>query len=83
MTLLIKTKPNCSKNYLLKPEQIQVLLFFKNWDQVEKAVKTMEDSAGSADNEMSIAADSIEFKLNKLSQTWVSFCPRYFISKIH
>lgn len=33
----------------------------------------MEDSAGSADNEMSIAADSIEFKLNKLSQTWVSF----------
>lgn len=45
----------------------------QNWDQVEKAVKTMEDSAGSADNEMSIAADSIEFKLNKLSQTWVSF----------
>ena len=41
----------------------------QNWDQVEKAVKTMEDSAGSADNEMSIAADSIEFKLNKLSQT--------------
>ena len=45
----------------------------QNWDQVEKAVKTMEDSAGSADNEMSIAADSIEFKLNKLSQTWVGF----------
>lgn len=58
---------------MLKPEQIPGAAILQNWDQVEKAVKTMEDSAGSADNEMSIAADSIEFKLNKLSQTWVSF----------
>lgn len=32
----------------------------------------MEGAAGSADAEMSIVEESIDFKLNKLQQTWVS-----------
>ena len=31
----------------------------------------MEGAAGSADAEMSIVEESIDFKLNKLQQTWV------------
>ena len=31
----------------------------------------MEDAAGSADAEMSIIEQSLEFKLNALKQTWV------------
>ena len=44
----------------------------KNFDQVDKALLTMENSAGSADAEMGIIQDSIEYKLNALKQTWVS-----------
>lgn len=33
----------------------------------------MEDSYGSADKEMSIIQDSMEYKMNALSQTWVGF----------
>ena len=44
----------------------------RNWEAVEKALKNMENSAGSADAEMEIIKDSIEYKLNYLKQTWVS-----------
>jgi TP901 family phage tail tape measure protein len=43
----------------------------KNFNQVEKALKEMEDAAGSADREMEIIRESISFKLNNLQQTWV------------
>ena len=42
-----------------------------NFDAAEKALREMEGAAGSADAEMSIVEESIDFKLNKLQQTWV------------
>lgn len=42
-----------------------------NFDEVERAMAEMEDAAGSADAEMEIIQDSIEYKLNALKQTWV------------
>ena len=42
-----------------------------NFDAVEKAMQTMEQAAGSADAEMSIIKESIEFKINAFKQTWV------------
>lgn len=43
----------------------------RNWEAVEKATEVMENSAGSAEREVGIASDSIEFKLNALKETWV------------
>ena len=42
-----------------------------NFDAAEKALREMEDAAGSADAEMSIIEDSLEYKINALKQTWV------------
>lgn len=42
-----------------------------NFDAAEKALREMENAAGSADAEMSIVEESIDYKLNKLEQTWV------------
>lgn len=42
-----------------------------NFDEVERALDTMEDAAGSSDREMSIIRDSISYKINNLKQTWV------------
>ena len=42
-----------------------------NFDAAEKALREMEGAAGSADAEMSIVEESMDFKLNKLQQTWV------------
>lgn len=42
-----------------------------NFDEVERAMAEMEDAAGSADAEMGIVEQSIEFKLNALRQEWV------------
>lgn len=36
----------------------------QNFDQVEEALRKMENSAGSADREMGIIEDSLEFKIN-------------------
>ena len=44
----------------------------QNFDQIDKALEKMENSAGAADKEMSIVEESIDFKLNALKQTWVS-----------
>lgn len=50
----------------------QVLAGVMNdFSQVDKALEKMEDAAGSADTEMEIIRDSIEFKLNAIKQTWV------------
>ena len=42
-----------------------------DFSSVEKAMNTMENAAGSADREMNIIRDSLEFKINALKQTWV------------
>lgn len=41
-------------------------------------MNTMANSAGSAENELSIATESIEFKLNALAQTWVGVAQNLF-----
>lgn len=43
----------------------------ENFSAAEQALKTMENAAGSSDAEMENIRQSIEFKLNSLSQTWV------------
>lgn len=43
-----------------------------NIDQVKKALLEMQNAEGSAANEMSIASDSITFKLNALQETWTN-----------
>jgi TP901 family phage tail tape measure protein len=42
-----------------------------NFEAADKALKEMEQAAGSADAEMSIIEESIEYKVNALKQTWV------------
>lgn len=42
-----------------------------NFEAVDKALYNMENAAGSADREMSVIQDSIDYKLNALKQTWV------------
>ena len=42
-----------------------------NFDAVLGALETMEASAGSADREMSIIEQSLDYKINSLKQTWV------------
>ena len=42
-----------------------------NFESAEKALKEMEQAAGSADAEMSIIEESIDYKLNALKETWV------------
>lgn len=41
----------------------------KNFDQVRAAIEVMENSAGSADKEMSVIMDSMDYKLNRLKET--------------
>ena len=50
----------------------------KNFDQVRAAIEVMENSAGSADREMSVIMDSLDFKLNRLSETSTSVAQNLF-----
>lgn len=43
----------------------------ENFAEVERAMQNMREAAGSAAAEMSIVEESIDYKLNKLEQTWV------------
>lgn len=43
----------------------------EDFSSVEDAMKTMEGAAGSADREMSIIQDSLEYKINALKNEWV------------
>lgn len=49
-----------------------------NFGQAEKAVKTMSESMGSAEAEMSKIEQSLEYKLNALKETWVSVSQNLF-----
>lgn len=44
-----------------------------NFEAAENAMNVMGDSAGSADEEMEIIKDSLEYKINSLKETWVGF----------
>ena len=49
-----------------------------NFDAVEKSLETMSKSAGNAEAEMSVIADSIEYKLNRLKETGVGIAQDLF-----
>ena len=40
-----------------------------NFDTVDKSIDTMADSAGNAENEMSIIMESLDYKINALKET--------------
>lgn len=42
-----------------------------DFSRVEKALETMQDADGSAERELGVVQDSIDYKLNALKQTWV------------
>jgi TP901 family phage tail tape measure protein len=42
-----------------------------DFSEVERAMGEMENSFGSADREMGIVEESIDYKLNRLKETWV------------
>ena len=42
-----------------------------NFSAAEKAIKDMDEAAGSSDAEMSIIEQSLEYKINALKETWV------------
>lgn len=50
----------------------------KNFDTVRESIETMEKSAGSADREMSVIMDSLDYKLNKLSETGTGIAQNLF-----
>lgn len=50
----------------------------KNFSAAEKAMNLMADSAGSADREMEVVTQSIEYKLNSLSETGTSVAQNLF-----
>lgn len=43
----------------------------QNFEAVRGSLETMENAAGSADREMSIVAETLNYKINALKQTWV------------
>ncbi len=50
----------------------------KNFSAAEMAINEMSNSAGNANAEMSVAVDSIEYKLNKLRETGVGISQNIF-----
>lgn len=49
-----------------------------NFEQAENTIKTMATSAGSAEAEMAKIAQSLEYKLNALKETWVGVAQNLF-----
>lgn len=49
-----------------------------NFEAAEKALVNMANSAGSADDEMSVIMDSLDYKINRLSETSVSVSQNLF-----
>lgn len=50
----------------------------QNMEAADKALDNMANSAGSAENEMSIIMDSLDYKLNRLSETGTSVAQNLF-----
>lgn len=43
----------------------------EDFSEVERAMSEVQQSAGSADNEMAIVEESLVYKINRLKETWV------------
>ena len=52
-----------------------------NFSAVESSLETMKESAGSADREMGIIEQSLEYKINKLKETGVGVFQNLFQRK--
>lgn len=50
----------------------------KNYESVRDSLEAMENSAGSADREMSIIENSLDYKINALKETWVGTVQEMF-----
>ena len=50
----------------------------KNFDAVRKSIEAMENSAGSADKEMSVIMDGLDYKLNRLKETGTGIAQNLF-----
>lgn len=50
----------------------------QNYEAIAKAIEEMKDAAGSSEREMSIIAQSLDFKLNRLSETGTSVAQNLF-----
>ena len=50
----------------------------RNWSAVEEAMKNMAGSMGSADREMEIIENSLDFRLNRLKETGVGIAQNLF-----
>lgn len=55
-----------------------VAAIISNFDAAEKSIQSMSQSTGNAEAEMSVVMDSLEYKLNKLSQTGVGISQNLF-----
>lgn len=42
-----------------------------DFSEVERAMSEMENAAGAADDEMKVIETSLDYRLNRLKQTWV------------
>ena len=49
-----------------------------NFKAAEKAMDNMANSAGSAEREMSVIMDSLDYKLNKNKETWIGVAQNLF-----
>lgn len=50
----------------------------QNYEAIASAIEVMEDAAGSADREMSVIMDSLDYKLNRLSETGTGISQNLF-----
>ena len=55
-----------------------IAAILNNFSAVESSLETMKDSAGSADREMGIIEQSLEYKINKLKETGVGVFQNLF-----
>lgn len=58
-----------------------IAAILNNFSAVESSLETMKDSAGSADREMGIIEQSLEYKINKLKETGVGVFQNLFQRK--
>lgn len=45
----------------------------EDFSSVEKAMETMGAAEGSSEKEMGVIRESLDYKINKLKETWVGF----------
>lgn len=64
-------------NKLKRQGQI-IAATINNFEAVEKALVNMENSAGSAESEMSVIMDSLDYKLNALKETGTGIAQNLF-----